>query len=93
MKGKPAGLRDPEFESWREVNPEVPSSQESKTPRRGTDRDARISKNVRMRLRFSEMVRDEAMRRSLQMGIRVAEADILDEALEEWRARHKVNTA
>lgn len=92
MKGKPAGLNDPEFETWREVNPETPRSQESTASRRGTDRDSRVSKNVRMRLRFSEMIRDEAMRRSLERGTRVTEADLLDEALSEWRTKHRIKT-
>lgn len=52
--------------------------------------DSRITKTVRMRLRFSRMLRDESYKRTMEAGERVTEAELLDEALLEWRRKHKV---
>lgn len=43
-----------------------------------------------MRLRFSRMLRDESYKRTMEAGERVTEAELLDEALSEWRRKHKV---
>lgn len=47
-------------------------------------RDQRITKTLRMRRRFSDILEDEAGRRSQATGIRTWPADLLDEALRDW---------
>lgn len=53
--------------------------------------DARITKTVRMRHRFSLMLKEEAHHRSIKRGSRVSEADLLDEALEDFRYKLQGN--
>lgn len=72
-------------EDWRDQEPE-------RIEERNDGRDVRISKHTRMRLRFSEMLRDEAYRQSREQATRVSEADLLDQALSEWAERHQIPT-
>lgn len=81
MRGKPEALKDTNVDEWRAPDPE-------KIETRKDGRDARITKNTRMRLRFSEMLRDESYRQTLQQGRKVSEADLLDEALQDFRMKH-----
>lgn len=86
MNTKPTELLgQADLKQWREPEPERLTS-------RSDGRDARITKTVRMRLRFSEMLRDESYRRSVETGQKVSEADLLDEALAEWRLKHGITT-
>lgn len=83
MKTKPKELNN-DIQAWREAEPE-------KVTTRGDGRDARISKTVRMRLRFSEMLRDESYRRSVEAGNKVSEADLIDEALAAWQLKNNIH--
>ncbi len=86
MKTKPTELLgQADLKEWREPEPEKLTS-------RSDGRDARITKTVRMRLRFSEMLRDQSYQRSVEIGKKVSEADLLDEALSEWRIKHGIHT-
>lgn len=88
IRSKPSDLdKTKDLEEWRNKDPENTSKDESVRP---SGRDARITKNVRMRLRFSEMLRDEAFNRSKKSGKRVSEADLVDEALSEWQRNHNI---
>ncbi|MGA4495366.1 hypothetical protein [Vreelandella venusta] len=49
--------------------------------------DVRITKTVRMRQRFGMMLKEEAYRQTMETGFKVSEADLLDEALEEYEVR------
>ncbi|WP_404376005.1 hypothetical protein [Vreelandella aquamarina] len=49
--------------------------------------DVRITKTVRMRQRFGMMLKEEAYRQTMETGLKVSEADLLDEALEEYEVR------
>ena len=82
MKTKPKELST-DIQAWREAEPE-------KVTTRADGRDARISKTVRMRLRFSEMLRDESYRRSVETGNKVSEADLIDEALAAWQLKNNI---
>lgn len=84
VRSKPDVLKQPEsLEKFRNADPELVTT-------RKDGRDARISKTVRMRLRFSEMLRDESYRRSVESGEKVSEADLIDEALMEWHRKYKI---
>lgn len=89
MRTKPEQLADAKLEEFRSHIPEVTKEKVAIPPKRD-GRDARISKTVRMRLRFSEMLRDESYKRSVETGQKVSEADLIDEALDEWRKKHKI---
>ncbi|BBI70527.2 hypothetical protein ACXGSL_01320 [Vreelandella aquamarina] len=52
--------------------------------------DVRITKTVRMRQRFGMMLKEEAYRQTMETGLKVSEADLLDEALEEYEVRLEV---
>lgn len=91
MKTKPAQLADAKLEEFRNHNPEVEFKPE-KVANRADGRDARISKTVRMRLRFSEMLRDESYNRSVKQGTKVSEADLIDEALADWQLKHQIKS-
>lgn len=52
--------------------------------------DVRITKTVRMRQRYGLMLKEEAHRQTMKTGIKVSEADLLDEALEEYEVRLQV---
>jgi len=90
MNTKPAEFKD-EIERFRSADPEQPAEKKKLTTH-SDGRDARISKTIRIRLKFSEMLRDESYRRSSEKGERVSEADIIDEIMNEWRLKHKVPT-
>ncbi|MGQ7288676.1 hypothetical protein ACUN7Z_14125 [Vreelandella venusta] len=49
--------------------------------------DVRITKTVRMRQRYGLMLKEEAYRQTMKTGLKVSEADLLDEALEEYEVR------
>jgi|AntRauTorcE11897_2_1112592.scaffolds.fasta_scaffold207790_1 hypothetical protein len=84
MKAKPSVFDDNNgVHTWREAEPE-------KVTNRASGRDARISKTVRMRLQFSELLRDESYRQSVSTGSKVSEADLLDQAMSEWKSRHGI---
>lgn len=90
MKTKPAQLADASLEEFRSHNPEaVPAGKVAAAPK-VSGRDARISKTVRMRLRFSEMLRDESYARSVKQGTKVSEADLIDEAIDLWRQKNQI---
>lgn len=87
---KAGKLAAAKFEEFRSHGSEV-TKEKVITPPKPDGRDARISKTVRMRLRLSEMLRDESYRRSINStGPRVSEADLIDEALTEWSKKHKI---
>jgi len=91
VKTKPVQLAtDAKLEEFRNHNPEEVTKEQVIVPPKVSGRDARISKTVRMRLRFGEMLRDEAYKRTAQSGEKVSEADLIDEALNEWRKKHKI---
>ncbi|WP_152621772.1 hypothetical protein [Vreelandella aquamarina] len=52
--------------------------------------EVRITKTVRMRQRFGMMLKEEAYRQTMETGLKVSEADLLDEALEEYEVRLEV---
>ena len=52
--------------------------------------EVRITKTVRMRQRFGMMLKEEAYRQTKETGLKVSEADLLDEALEEYEVRLEV---
>lgn len=86
MKPKPVNLdTDSGVHEWRDADPE-------KVTTRSDGRDARISKTVRMRLRYSEMLRDQSYKRSVSTGTKVSEADLIDEALADWKLKHGIHS-
>lgn len=94
IKTKPEQLADARLEEFRSHSPEgdateVPA-EKVHVSHKPDGRDARISKTVRMRLRYSEMLRDVSYQRTVETGEKVSEADLIDEALMEWRRRHKI---
>lgn len=95
IKSNPASLdTHKDIEKYRTHNPEnAPNiGKREMIDSRASGRDARISKTVRMRLRFSEMLRDESYRQTREKGSKVSEADILDEALNDWKLKHGILT-
>lgn len=88
MNSKPLSLEVQDVEQLKKFRTQDPE----KVSMRGDGRDARISKTVRMRLRYSEMLRDESYRRTVAEGQKVSEADLLDEALADWQLKHQLRS-
>jgi hypothetical protein len=84
---------DPEIAVAAEAKPKAaPAPKESAptTPKSSdTANNQRANKTIRLRIKFDEMLKDEAHERSKKEGRRVTESDIIDEALERHFARRK----
>jgi hypothetical protein len=86
---KPGRLAAAKLEEFHSHDPEVVEEKVITSPK-PDGRDARITKTVRMKLRLSEMLRDESYRRTIDSGNKVAEADLIEEALTDWQIKNKV---
>lgn len=101
MKAKP----NLDIDSFRSADPEIAVASEAKqkaaskpAPKESTPtaskasepaNNQRANKTIRLRIKFDEMLKDEAHERSKKEGRRVTESDIIDEALERHFARRK----
>lgn len=99
MKAKP----NLDIDSFRSADPEIAVAAEAKpkpapapkesTPTTSKSNDTannqRANKTIRLRVKFDEMLKDEAHERSKKEGRRVTESDIIDEALERHFGRRK----
>ena len=93
MKKKPMNFTQADVDKFRNVNHEVPETAQAESKNEpipiSSGLDQRITKTVRMRYRFSVMLKDEAHRQSKKTGTKVSEADLLDEALANWQITHQ----
>lgn len=99
MKAKPKL----DIDTFRSADPEAVSTPEAKpkqapvakeppvpTPKPSeTANNQRANKTIRLRIKFDEMLKDEAHERSKKEGRRVTESDIIDEALERHFGKRK----
>ncbi|GEK52322.1 hypothetical protein [Vreelandella venusta] len=83
IKNKPMNFSTPDIEKFRSHDPEK-ANEETNTL---AGSNARITKTVRMRERFSLLLKDEAHKRTMKSGAKVSEADLLDEALSAWQLK------
>lgn len=87
IKDKPLNLQTNDVEQFRSYDPEIPAhnKQTGEVLQNTSGTDARITKTVRMRHRYGQMLKEEAYNRSMTSGTKVSEADLLDEALGDFR--------
>lgn len=84
IKSKPMSFQPNEaIEEFRNYDPEA-SKQEAVSDH---GMDVRITKTLRMRQRFSMMLKEEAYKQSMAGAKKVSESDLLDEALSEYRLK------
>ena len=87
MKRKPMNLMNPDMEKFRNHDPENSQASKSEVIQDTSGMDARVTKTVRMRHRFSLLLKDEAHKRTMESGTKGSEADLLDEALSDWQLK------
>ena len=86
IKNKPMGFQAKEMDEFRSYDPEVPQKKEEKMDlQNGPGMNTRITKTLRMRQKFSYMLKEEAHRQSMSGVKKVSESDLLDEALDDFR--------
>lgn len=87
LKNKPMNFATEELDKFRTHDPERADEPVKESAPASEGSNARITKTVRMRERFSLMLKEEAFRRSKETKSKVSEADLLDEALEAFRVK------
>lgn len=87
IKDKPMSFATDELEKFRSHDPESAQDTKSEIIQDTSGMDARVTKTVRMRHRFSLLLKEEAHKRTMQSGTKVSEADLLDEALSDWQLK------
>jgi len=87
IKDKPMSFATVELEKFRSHDPESTQSTKGEIIQDTSGMDARVTKTVRMRHRFSLLLKEEAHKRTMQSGTKVSEADLLDEALSDWQLK------
>ena len=91
MKNKPKfEFDEKDVNTWRGEDPESDQVKNAEAPGYNA-KDTRITKTVRMRMRYGEFLRDQAHSRSVEKGSKVSEADVLDEIIQEYITNHKLH--
>lgn len=85
IKDKPMNFTTGDIDKFRSHDPEATTGKEAVEDTSGSD--ARITKTVRMRHRYSQLLKAEAHKQSMSRGTKVSEADLLDEALSDWHLK------
>ncbi|MCM2973785.1 hypothetical protein [Larsenimonas suaedae] len=91
MKNKPRfEFEEKDVNAWRGEDPEAEKAKKVEASTYDA-KDTRITKTVRMRMRYGEFLRDQAHARTVEKGSKVSEADVLDEIMQEYIVNHKLH--